>query len=81
MIKIIIDCEENDIVDIKCGGPRILGYDFYVEDENVDDMIIFIKEMLKKYNQPLMDIKTILDVTCTYVWNKENIEKCIKEGY
>ena len=81
MTKIVVDCEENDIVDIRCGGPRILGYDFYVEDEEVKDLVKFIKEMLKKYNQPLMKIQTISNVTSFYVWNKENIEKCIKEGY
>ena len=81
MTKIVVDCERNDIVDIKCGGPHILGYDFYVEDENVNELIEFIKEMLKKYKQPLMRISTIKNVTCTKTWDKENIEKCIKEGY
>lgn len=81
MTKLVIDCEENDIVDIRCGGPRILGYDFYVEDDKVDELIEFIKDCLKKYKQPLMRISTIKDVTCTKIWDKDNIEKCIKEGY
>lgn len=81
MTKIVVDCEENDIVDIKCGGPRILGYDFYVEDKKVDELIEFVKETLKKYHQPLMGINTIKNVTCTKTWDKENIEKCIREGY
>lgn len=81
MVKIVVDCEENDIIDIKCGGPRILGYDFYVEDEKADELVDFIKEMLKKYKQPLMGISKIPNVTCTKAWDKEDIEKCIKEGY
>ena len=81
MVKIVVDCEENNIIDIKCGGPRILGYDFFVEDEKVDDLIVFIKETLRKYHQPLMSIRTIQDVKCSDTWDKDMIEQCIKEGY
>ena len=33
--KIVVDCERNDPVDIRCGGPDYLGFDFYVKDEEV----------------------------------------------
>jgi len=26
-----IDCEKNDPVDIRCGGPLMLGFDFYID--------------------------------------------------
>ena len=38
--KITIDCEQNDSVDIKCGGPVFIGFDFFVDaDENMVDFI------------------------------------------
>ena len=80
MKKIVIDCERNDIVDIKCGGPEYLGFDFFVEDENIDEMILFIKEELKKNNLPLISIN-YYDTNNTKIWTKEQISECIKEGY
>ena len=81
MKKIVVDCERNDPVDIKCGGPYILGYDFFVEDNNVDEVKEFIKIKLKEYRQPLMGISVIdVNYDCK-VWDKEMIEKCIKNGY
>ena len=80
MKKIVIDCERNDIVDIKCGGPEYLGFDFFVEDENIENIITFIKEELKKNSLPLISIN-YYDTNNTKVWTKEQISKCIKEGY
>lgn len=81
MKKIIVDCERNDPVDIRCGGPQILGFDFFVKDENVDEMISFIKEQLKLNHLPLMAITTVFAPTEAKLWTKEMIAKCIKEGY
>lgn len=80
MRKIIVDCERNDPVDIRCGGPVTLGFDFFVNDEEADNMISFIKEELKKNNRPLMAIN---HYACqdTTPWTKEMISQCIKEGY
>ena len=81
MKKIIVDCERNDPVDIRCGGPQILGFDFFVKDENVDEMISFVKEQLKLNHLPLMAITTVSAPTEAKLWTKEMIAKCIKEGY
>ena len=36
-IFIYVSCERNDWTDIKCGGPAILGYEFYVSpDEDIE---------------------------------------------
>ena len=36
-IFIDVSCERNDWTDIKCGGPAILGYEFYVSpDEDIE---------------------------------------------
>lgn len=72
---------KNDPVDIRCGDPYFLGYDFFVEDKDVNEIIDFIKETLKKHKQPFMSINTLnVDYECK-LWNKEMIEECIKKGY
>lgn len=79
MIKITVDCEENDSFDIKCGGASILGYDFYVETkEGMED---FIREELKKNNQPCLSISFSEVNLTTKAWTKEMISECIKNGY
>ena len=40
--KISVDCVSNDPVDIRCGGPEFLGFDFYVREENTKEMTKFI---------------------------------------
>ena len=80
MRRIIVDCERNDPIDIRCGGPITLGFDFFVKDEETDDMISFIREELKKNNRPLMAINHFACGVIT-PWTKEMISQCIKEGY
>lgn len=75
-IKVSIDCIENDSVDIKCGGPLYIGFDFYVKNK---DLIPFIKEMLKKYNCPLINFRVSENSDIPAQWNKRMIEKEIKK--
>lgn len=77
-----VNCEYNDSADVKCGGPPILGYEFYVSpDEDKKDMIKFIEQCIKKYDRPLIDICTriVNDFPVEKLWNKVSIEECIKE--
>ena len=83
MKQIVVNCEVNDPVDIKCGGEPVLGYDFFIEDtENTEEYVSFIKEELKANNQPLMEIK-VWDVLASKgtIWTKDMIKKCIERGY
>lgn len=80
MQQIVVDCERNDLVDVKCGGPITLGFDFFVNDTNVGDMIDFIKEELHRNKLPLMHISH-KDCIETTAWTKEMIRDCIKGGY
>lgn len=80
MKQITVDCERNDPVDIKCGGPEYLGFDFFVNDADVDEIIEFIKSELNKNELPLISIESY-DCPDTSAWTKENISACIKEGY
>lgn len=82
MIKIVVDCEENDLVDINAGGPMWLGFDFYINDtDNVEEYKSFIKEELKKNNLPIDDIHSFNSEVTTKAWSKEMIANCIKKGY
>ena len=75
-------CKQNDLTDIRCGGPATLGYDFYVNpDENLTELRAFLKDCLKKYNRPLMDISfgVYEDYPVKNLWTREEMEKNIKE--
>ena len=81
-IHIKVDCEGNDSVDIKCGGPYVLGYDFYVDSDcDMNEMRKFIKSELTKNNQPLMHIIEDGKTIVKKCWTKELISECIKNGY
>lgn len=78
--KISVDCVYNDPVDVRCGGPKILGFDFYVKNEETEEMIIFIKETLKETKVPLMSIGVIqkdLFLAEKEIWTKTKIVECI----
>ena len=34
--KICVNCVPNDPVDIRCGGPNYLGFDFFVREEETE---------------------------------------------
>ena len=83
-IRVTIDCEENDPVDIAIGGPHYLGFDFNIDvDEYNDAFEEFIKKTLKKYKRPLMAYSTVNFSVPEkdHLWTKKKIEECIKKGY
>lgn len=81
MVAIVVDCKENDIVDIKCGGPTMLGYDFFVKEEDVDATKELIKTELQKNNQPLLNITTREAPVNAKLWTPDMIKECIIRGY
>ena len=81
MKQVIVDCEKNArILWLHFGGPMYLGYDFYVEDENVDKIVELIKDELRNNNQPLVDIR-VIDTKEKTIWTEDMIKKEIKNGY
>ena len=70
-----VDCAHNDPVDIRCGGPEYLGFDFGVKTENVDEMIKFIQLTLEQFNVPCISITkaTVGTLPANRVWNKHMI--------
>lgn len=78
-----ISCEYNDSVDVKAGGPAMLGYDFYVSsDENIEELKTFLENCIKKYNRPFISIlhRKAKDVAIKNIWTREEMEECIKNN-
>lgn len=81
VIKIEVNCEKNDPVDIRCGGPEFLGFDFFTKKIDASDTIEFIKKQLDINNTPLMKIDIQSAPENATIWTKEKIAECIKNGY
>lgn len=78
-----ISCEHNDSVDIRCGGPAMLGYDFGVSpDEDEKDIKEFLEKTVKKYKNPFISIRTSKqkNFPVKHLWTKEKMEECIKNN-
>lgn len=76
---VIIDSVENDSVDIRCGGPLWLGFDFSVDaDEDPEELKTWLREVAAKHGCP---IRSILIASCTRevqkVWSREEMEHVI----
>lgn len=79
--RLSIDCVVNDPVDIRCGGPEYLGFDFNVKEEETEEMKKFIEMTLETFGIPLINLytsKTNL-IEEKYVWTKEKIVEEIKK--
>lgn len=75
-----VQCKENDAHDISCGGPQILGYDFYVSpDANVSDIKRFLEDCIKKHNRPFIGIldSIVKDYPVNDLWTKKRMADCI----
>jgi hypothetical protein len=78
-----VSCDHNDSTDIKCGGPAILGYEFYVSpDENRQEIYDFIYKCIKKYRRPFIAIsfRPENNFPVDNLWTREQIEECIAEN-
>lgn len=81
--KISVDCEKNDPVDIRCGGPVYIGFDFFVPIDEAEELVKFVTEEVKKNNLPLLSVGWTKagPVRKSQLWGKERIAQCIKKGY
>lgn len=81
VFHICVNCVENDRVDIRCGGPHWLGFDFYVSKRYIKTYLEHIKECLQKYRIPLRSMHHIeTEVHADHkLWTKERIAKAIAE--
>ncbi len=78
--KIAVDCTENDPVDIKAGGPEILGYDFFVRESEAEEKIKFIRAIIAELNVPLKDvyIAEFDKLSEDQLFSNEEIRRCIE---
>ena len=77
--QISVDCVANDPVDIRCGGPEYLGFDFNVRVEQTEEMKKFIAVTLEIFEIPLTNlyISGTIDLSEKDVWTKERIVKAV----
>lgn len=79
--RIGVDCVVNDPVDVRCGGPAYLGFDFYVLEEQTEEMKKFIALTLENFKIPLanMYVSETIDIDEKNVWTKEKIVESISK--
>ena len=79
--RIGVDCVVNDPVDVRCGGPEYLGFDFNVPTEETESSIKFIKIVLNEFHVPLIKMYTNgeIDLDEKKVWSKERIVDAIDQ--
>lgn len=77
--QISVNCLANDPVDIRCGGPDYLGFDFYVEDSKAKEFENFVVLTLECFEIPLENITTsgTFYLKEENVWTKEKIIKAV----
>ena len=52
-----VDCIPNDPIDIKFGGPKYLGVDFFVKKTDAKMMMDYIRYMFHEYGIPFINIR------------------------
>lgn len=77
---ISVDCIPNDPVDIRCGGPAFLGFDFFIRQGDEEPMRRFIEETLAFFELPLINIHVTGSEYIPFrnVFTKEKIVEAIK---
>lgn len=80
-VQICVDCVENDPVDVRCGGPSYLGFDFFVDKKFSNEMQEYIMNTLNKFNVPCENIYSTCErnIEKDKVWTKERILNEIKK--
>jgi len=79
-LEISVNCQRNDWDDIKIGGSAFIGFDFFIDPSEKDEIIPFIEKLLKKHRIPLkggISEYENKDFPVKNLWDKEKIEKCI----
>ena len=72
-----MDCIQNDPVDIRAGGAKILGYDYFVRQEEATALIKLVSQTLEELKIRVMDFRVEdegkLRLAEKEVWTKERI--------
>lgn len=80
--KVSIDTEENDPVDIRCGGPQYVGYDFVVDaDEDPKEVEKFIKQCFADLHRSYVHLyvsTSTVEVPKENIWDHARMRHCIE---
>ncbi|MBQ3306726.1 MAG: hypothetical protein IJG68_00875 [Bacilli bacterium] len=52
-----VDCYQNTEEEIKYGGPKYLGFEFWVRKKEKEFMTEYVRCMLHEYNVPIINIR------------------------
>lgn len=81
--SISLDVAENDPVDIRCGGPHFLGFDFYVylEENDKDELIEKLRVACRNRKFPMFNISMTEKETKgkNKIWNTDQMLQEIKD--
>ncbi len=78
--KIVVDCIKNDAQDIRMGGPEYLGFDFFIDNKQTEEIKTFIKETLEENKVPLINMYSEdVEEQPDYLWNKQKIKQEIEK--
>lgn len=79
--RIVVDCVANDPVDIRCGGPEYLGFDFNVREEETEEMKKFITVTLETLEIPLANLYVCgnKELEEKDIWDKKRIVEEIQK--
>ena len=77
--RIGVDCVANDPVDIRCGGPEYLEFDFNVKEEETEEMKKFIAVTLETLEIPLTNLYICgnRELEENDIWDKKRIVEAI----
>jgi hypothetical protein len=74
----VINCERNDDVDIRCGGPPFTGFDFYIDaDLSKTKVIRWLKLALKKSGHPCLSVNALGVREVQELWTQKRIWECM----
>jgi len=81
--SVSIDTIPNDPVDVRCGGPYYLGFDFKVDaDEDVSNLREYLTSVFADCHKPYERISittTTVDVPKEHIWSREKMRQYITE--
>lgn len=83
LYHIDISVKHNDPVDIRCGGPTVLGFDFYVEEgifkgKKITTIERSVRDWLAKEDISHMGV-FVREIKPYKIWNKDAMLKCMRE--
>lgn len=81
LYHVSIDVKQNDPVDIRCGGPHYLGFDFYIQEgefkgKTTKGITRSIELWLRKEKFSYVNIR-VREIKPHKIWTKAMIKECL----